>query len=620
MKLRIQPVAVLVKLALAASWQIGYCADRFVSAEPSEPGAGADGLANRLMGQSRLRVLDESTLARLSLPQLCPSTAYCAAATHWTTRGSVVAGDKIHSRDHGDKLILRLDTSLHQERQTVAARVSMTEPIAPVFAVIATLGTRLGSLSDAADTEATPVRAADELDRAIATTLVSERSDALAQQGEYQVPSWLLGAGSLPPELQFEASFARAEAMLDRLSAARHPQLAQSTARDYTSWLEVRASALAHLSATRHQQTAQGSVHDDASWSELRTRALAWVQTQHPSPTAIAQTPGSPSVEPIAESADPNGPNAEGAIQPTAEIDRISDRRAEHAAPDSTGSQGNLASTSSLQHTEPSLAEPPVARSTEVQAVVQGPTTTPDVAGIAGNPLLAQQLETVRDEPTSLPEPGLQLSHELSNNTVPVTRGVLGSVATQGELMAANDGIDLAAAPMPDLPHVAPDSRNGSTGFAADALTVAAVDLDDMRGGFEAPSGLKLSFGIERAVFINGELLATQTINLSKATELAGATGGGLGGVSLASSVGVQSAAVVTNAGGTLVIQNGARNIANLPEVRAALPLVVQNSLDNQNISTVTRVTATVPATSMLHSIIQARRMNDAVIDAVTRR
>jgi hypothetical protein len=38
--------------------------------------------------------------------------------------------------------------------------------------------------------------------------------------------------------------------------------------------------------------------------------------------------------------------------------------------------------------------------------------------------------------------------------------------------------------------------------------------LEDMRGGFQTASGMSLSFGIERAVYVNGELLASQRVNI----------------------------------------------------------------------------------------------------------
>ena len=42
-----------------------------------------------------------------------------------------------------------------------------------------------------------------------------------------------------------------------------------------------------------------------------------------------------------------------------------------------------------------------------------------------------------------------------------------------------------------------------------------AERLDQVRGGFTTPNGLQFSFGIERAVYVNGDLVATTTLNLS---------------------------------------------------------------------------------------------------------
>ncbi|HEY5851889.1 MAG TPA: hypothetical protein VIT62_14130 [Lysobacter sp.] len=66
-------------------------------------------------------------------------------------------------------------------------------------------------------------------------------------------------------------------------------------------------------------------------------------------------------------------------------------------------------------------------------------------------------------------------------------------------------------------------------GAAASATTAAAAEqgplgvewvaidpalLEDMRGGFQTAGGVSLSFGIERAVFVNGELLASTRVNI----------------------------------------------------------------------------------------------------------
>src|SRR5205085_7014084 len=66
--------------------------------------------------------------------------------------------------------------------------------------------------------------------------------------------------------------------------------------------------------------------------------------------------------------------------------------------------------------------------------------------------------------------------------------------------------------------------------------TAVALDesrLDRMRGGFVTDTGLQISFGIERAVYINGSLVTTTSLNVSDLGKVAGgqaavAAGGGL--------------------------------------------------------------------------------------------
>lgn len=58
-------------------------------------------------------------------------------------------------------------------------------------------------------------------------------------------------------------------------------------------------------------------------------------------------------------------------------------------------------------------------------------------------------------------------------------------------------------------PHPLAAARGGMAGWKP----VAHDKLDDMRGGFEM-SGLQVSFGIERAVYINGDLVVATSINI----------------------------------------------------------------------------------------------------------
>jgi hypothetical protein len=103
--------------------------------------------------------------------------------------------------------------------------------------------------------------------------------------------------------------------------------------------------------------------------------------------------------------------------------------------------------------------------------------------------------------------------------------------------------------------------------------------LDAVRGGFDFGHGLLASFGIERAVYINGNLVTSSSVQVpdigrmtpDQATALAAATG-------------------TVN-----VIQNGAGNSVDTSafnQVTAAT--VIQNSLDNQDIRSLTTINAAV--------------------------
>ncbi|MGH8085600.1 MAG: hypothetical protein ACREPV_10040 [Lysobacter sp.] len=56
------------------------------------------------------------------------------------------------------------------------------------------------------------------------------------------------------------------------------------------------------------------------------------------------------------------------------------------------------------------------------------------------------------------------------------------------------------------------DAAVGSLG--PEWVAVAPERLERMRGGFELPSGLALSFGIERVVHVNGHLVASASVHI----------------------------------------------------------------------------------------------------------
>lgn len=126
--------------------------------------------------------------------------------------------------------------------------------------------------------------------------------------------------------------------------------------------------------------------------------------------------------------------------------------------------------------------------------------------------------------------------------------------------------------------HDASNVGAGRPGGALQAWTaVPAHQLDDMRGGFDTSLNLTLSFGIERAVYLNGALVTTTSFNLPALGSL---PPDGAAGPVLANG----SVALVQNGGGNTFIQ-----------ARDATPLaatIIQNTLNNQTLQNLTTINA----------------------------
>lgn len=154
-------------------------------------------------------------------------------------------------------------------------------------------------------------------------------------------------------------------------------------------------------------------------------------------------------------------------------------------------------------------------------------------------------------------------------------------------------------------PSAEPTSKRPSTVFAT-----APVDpsrLDTMRGGFITNDGLKVSFGIERAVYINGNLVTTTTLNVSELGKMSG-------GAAPASTISSPAAQ------GTLaVIQNGAGNMTVSNAGASAIGTVIQNNLNDQKIQTLTVINAVVNSLQVVRSMNLQQSMRNAVIDSLRR-
>lgn len=164
---------------------------------------------------------------------------------------------------------------------------------------------------------------------------------------------------------------------------------------------------------------------------------------------------------------------------------------------------------------------------------------------------------------------------------------VLGCAAAIAGLAAGTPSAALAAAATAD----------GSEWLAAsDSL------LDAMRGGFLVP-GVMVSFGITRTVHINGMLASSFSFQV-----------GDLGSINA-----TQAAQLAQQTSAVSVVQNGPGNTfaAVLPAGSPAV--VIQNTLSNQKIQSVTQIDVVSNGMSLLKNLNLNQTLSDALGAAARR-
>lgn len=164
--------------------------------------------------------------------------------------------------------------------------------------------------------------------------------------------------------------------------------------------------------------------------------------------------------------------------------------------------------------------------------------------------------------------------------------------------------IALALARSINIP-LAPDQvRSKEVGDPSPTHGWAAVgrnDLQDWRGGFDAGPGLTISFGIERSVSLNGNLVTTTSLNVPDIARM----GSGQAGAG--------STAATMN-----LIQNGAGNIFQAAQLSpSAAATVIQNSLNEQKIQSLTVINATANSLSLLKSFNAQTALKDALANSI---
>ena len=136
------------------------------------------------------------------------------------------------------------------------------------------------------------------------------------------------------------------------------------------------------------------------------------------------------------------------------------------------------------------------------------------------------------------------------------------------------------------------------------ALWMAASDrtLDRMRGGFDLGSGLVVSFGIQREVSVNGQLILSSSFQLRDLTGLTSPQAAALG-----RQIAAQSQ----------VVNNGAGN--TLDPGAAAIPAAtyIQNTLNNQTIRNQIIIDATSNAMGIAKGLNLQATINEAIAQAI---
>lgn len=141
---------------------------------------------------------------------------------------------------------------------------------------------------------------------------------------------------------------------------------------------------------------------------------------------------------------------------------------------------------------------------------------------------------------------------------------------------AAAQAADVSAAPAAALAGVV--SGIPTSDAVAGWSPVGEDTLDQTRGGFDVGNGLVASFGIDRAVYVNGNLVTTTSFNVPDIAHMTAA----------------QATAMQTALGTVLVTQVGPNNSLNPSALGSGGGTVIQNTLNNQHIQSITTINTSV--------------------------
>ena len=146
---------------------------------------------------------------------------------------------------------------------------------------------------------------------------------------------------------------------------------------------------------------------------------------------------------------------------------------------------------------------------------------------------------------------------------------------------------------------LAPQQSDASIWLAASDQT-----LDTLRGGFDLGTGLMVTFGISRAVYVNGQLITSTTFRVGDLSSLTPTQAAALS----------QQIATQTQA---QVVKNGPGNTMELHVGSAPLSTFIQNTLNNQSIRNQTIIDMTSNGMGIVKGLNLQATIDAAVADAI---
>ncbi|NIE62148.1 MULTISPECIES: hypothetical protein [unclassified Burkholderia] len=204
--------------------------------------------------------------------------------------------------------------------------------------------------------------------------------------------------------------------------------------------------------------------------------------------------------------------------------------------------------------------------------------------------------------PTAIVEPVAQTSGVLSAaatnagvDTAPAESGAGGAPNLRAGPLATAECA--AGPPAPEPESGGAQQRNWP---ATGAIALSDARLDAMRGGFDMPSGLKISFGVSRVAFVNGNLVTTTSFNIPDISHIT-----------------AQQAQALAAANAGALIQVGAGNAAQPAALPALTGAVIQNTLNSQQIQALTTINMTVNTLATFKNLNVMSTLNNALLGAL---